>query len=135
MHARGRFRVPTWTAALLMLLGMPLWIPILVALDVVGKRRLRAAAASFACANCGRTLGVDAVTLSDKEWQEFVRTLIRENPGMRYRLVRTVHAICPGCGARYTFRESDRTFVVEHTPVPGHPPAPAQNARPGVAGG
>jgi hypothetical protein len=93
-------------------LTLPLWMVVAIALDVVERRRLRKAAGSFLCRHCGRALGKHAVTLADKAWSEHVRKIMRENPGVKYRMVRTVRAICPGCGTRYSFDESDRTFVV-----------------------
>ena len=48
-----------------------------------------------------------------------MRELMRAHPGVKFRLVRTLHAICPGCGTRYTFREHDRTFGVEPPWPPG----------------
>jgi len=44
-----------------------------------------------------------------------MRELQRKHPGVRFRIVWTVHAICPKCGTHYTYLESERTFVVETT--------------------
>ena len=126
MHALRRRRMPLWISALLivgMVLCMPLWIPVVVVVHAVRKYRLRKVANAFACVNCGQTLGAGAVALADKAWAQHVRALMRENPGVRFRLLRTLHGICPGCGTRYTFREHDRTFVIE--PL-DEPPATAQ---------
>lgn len=37
----------------------------------------------------------------------------RKLPHVRFRIVRTLHAICMHCGTRYTYRDAERTFVVE----------------------
>jgi predicted RNA-binding Zn-ribbon protein involved in translation (DUF1610 family) len=108
--------MPRWAITPLVIgvvLCMPLWIPAVLILDAVRKHRLRRAANAFACVACGRILGPGALARADKAWAEHVRELMRRNPGVRFRLVRTVHAICPDCGTHYTFREHERTFVRE----------------------
>jgi hypothetical protein len=125
---RRRRRIPIWLAAVPVLLCLPLLIPAAIVLEVVNKRRLRRVAASFSCQNCGRSLGAEGVALADQEWARQVRELMRQHPGVRFRLLRTVDAICGGCGARYTFSKSGRTFVMEQDPT-------TQPARLGGAGG
>jgi hypothetical protein len=42
---------------------------------------------------------------------------MRNNPGVKFRLVRAVHAICPSCGRTYKYVEKERTFVVQQRNV------------------
>jgi hypothetical protein len=113
---RRRLRLPTWLTVLLLLVCLPVIIPAFIVLEAVQKRRLRRAARSFTCLNCGKLLGANAVAVADAEWSRYVRELMRQHPGVKLRLVRTVDAICPGCGACYMFRESERTFVMGQNP-------------------
>jgi hypothetical protein len=73
------------------------------------RKRLEAAACAFECRCCGQVLGLESLRLADAAWREHCREL-RENH-RRIRRVRHLHAICPACGAHYTFVERERTFV------------------------
>ena len=90
---------------------LPLLIPAAVVVSIVNDRRVRNAAKAFACSNCGNALGTMAVKLADEAWTERMRTFWHNHPGVRYRTVRDLHAICPTCGTRYKFIESERTFM------------------------
>ena len=117
MQNRRRRRIAESVEITLLVFGfvlfMPLWIPASFVIQAIYYRRLRKAANSFACVRCGKVLGVEALAQADEAWSEHVRELMRLHPGVMFRLVRTVHAICPGCGTKYTFREHAHTFVVE----------------------
>jgi DNA-directed RNA polymerase subunit RPC12/RpoP len=91
----------------------PLWMPVGLALHGVYRRRLQKAAGTVGCLRCGRIVGVEALRLADKAWAEEMEDLKRRYPGARFRLERTLNATCPGCGTRYMYRESDRTFILE----------------------
>jgi transcription elongation factor Elf1 len=120
MLAERRRKMPKWAGVLLVIafvICIPLWIPALIVWNGVRKHRLRKAANAFTCVNCGATLGVDALARADREWGNQMRELMRQHPGVRFRILRTLHAICSGCGTRYTFHENERTFVVED-PLP-----------------
>jgi hypothetical protein len=117
----GRHRnIPKWAGTLLVIgfvLCLPLWIPAVIVWNAVRKHRLRKAARAFTCVNCSMTLGVDALARADQEWGNQMREMMRQHPGVKFRILRTLHAICSGCRTRYTFHEKERTFVVEeHCP-------------------
>src|SRR5215469_18965556 len=102
MYSRIRRRLPSWAMVALvvvLLIGMPLLIPVAVVSQAIYKFRMRQAAKSFACMNCNTILGLGALTLADQVWGEHIREVHR-NPGLRYRIVRTLHAICLNCGTR-----------------------------------
>jgi hypothetical protein len=75
------------------------------------RKRLEAAARAFACLSCGRILGFEAIQLGDAAWRAYLSELRDKYPSRRFRLVRHLHAVCPACGAHYTFVERERTFV------------------------
>jgi hypothetical protein len=102
-----------WTFGVV--LAMPILIPVAILSQIAYRTRLRKAAKSFACINCGRTLGIEALKRADDVCSEQMRELTQANPGVRFRIQRTLHAICLTCGTRYTFREKERTFVVEQS--------------------
>ncbi|HKX30599.1 MAG TPA: hypothetical protein VJ302_23120 [Blastocatellia bacterium] len=97
--------------AIVVVLFLPL---ILVAVSVwhgVYLRRLRAAANQFRCASCGQILGSRSIQLADEEWGRRMQEFMKLHPGVRLRMVRNLHAICPTCGKQYQFVEQIRTFV------------------------
>ena len=102
-----------WLLPLLVLLGL--------AVAAVEGLRLRKAARRFPCLRCGTILGSAAVKLADKEWRDYLRRLRREHPGVKFHLDRTLDAICPRCGTRYTFSDADRTFHLEAAPPAAQP--------------
>jgi hypothetical protein len=75
------------------------------------RKRLEAAAGTFACLSCSRILGLESLQRADAAWRAYFDKLHEENPGCRIRVQRYVHAICPACGACYTFLERERAFV------------------------
>ena len=82
---------------LFVLIGGPLTLCVMF----VHARRLRRAVRTFACVDCGQVLGLDSLELAGKEWS-------RHDPGIlvHYRgPERTLDAICPNCGTRYSFEE------------------------------
>jgi hypothetical protein len=121
VYMQSHRRMPAWAIPLLLVvivIGTPLWIPAIIIRQTVHKHRLRKAANSFACVRCGSILGVDALKRADTRWAEYLLELSRKHPGVKFRTVRTLHAICLNCGTRYTFCESERTFVVEEPGLP-----------------
>ena len=95
------------------LVFLPVLIPVAIVMAVVDNRRKRKVAATFRCLKCGRLLGTEALRIADAEFSKHMDELRRANPGVKYRVVRTGHAICAACGARYTFLDKERTFVLE----------------------
>jgi rubredoxin len=105
----------TTIGVLVLVVVLLLFLPVI--LPVVGvslrneRKRLEKAADDSRCPVCGTILGTSALRLADEEWSEYVRRLHREHPGTKFRLVRTLDAICPQCGQRFSFRKKERAFV------------------------
>jgi len=97
--------------AIALVVFLPVIFPVVALLDRAYLKRMRAAAGAFTCLSCGSILGLESIRLADGAWSEHLRGLEAKYPWTRFRLVRHVHAICPACGARYTFLERERTFV------------------------
>jgi hypothetical protein len=89
----------------------PTLIPAAIVLHALQNRRLWKAASTFACVRCGRALGRDALSRADKVWSEHVKDVTREQYAAKFRMIRTVHAVCPDCNSWYRFDEKGRTFV------------------------
>jgi ribosomal protein L34E len=126
MLFRARHGIPKWlllpvglVVVSALLLMVPLWIPVAMLWGARYRRRLRKAAESFRCSTCGSILGAAAVRRADEVWEAYVRELMRKNPDVRFRLVRTVHAICLSCGTPFKSVENDRTFEVQRRDL-GH---------------
>ena len=104
-------RVPTVVVAIMIVVALPVMIPIAMLSYVLETRRLRTAANRLPCPMCGRPLGTGAVALADSTWRAYVAELRRSSPGVRLRLVRLYHAICPACGQQLKFSDSTKTFL------------------------
>jgi hypothetical protein len=79
------------------------WVgmPLLFSMMIVDLRRLRKAVRTCPCVECGQLLGLESLALAAKESPEpdpdsFDRFCCRESE-------RTLDAICPTCGTRYSF--------------------------------
>ena len=84
-------------------LMLVVWIghPVLLCMMIVYVRRLRKAVRTFGCVHCGQSLGLDSLALAGKECS-------RRDPDSIdccRMLEHTLDAICPNCGARYSFEE------------------------------
>jgi hypothetical protein len=111
----------------LMMIGtivfLPVLIPVALVYTSVRGRRVRRAAETFGCVVCGMVLTSEAVRWADREDQKQMDELQRRYPGDLFRMIRTCHAICPGCGTRYEYLERERTFALEDLRSDGLPSA------------
>ena len=62
------------------------------------------------CPACAASLSEDSVRSADQLWERHVATLMRHSPGTRFRLVRSLAAVCGACGARLQFDKASRTL-------------------------
>jgi hypothetical protein len=76
----------------------------------IKNRQKQAAAAKFSCTECGIILGERGLQLADIQFQEYADRLHAENPDWRFRIVRSIQAICHNCGAEFTYLEQAQTF-------------------------
>ena len=84
---------------------------LVVVLVQADSRNLRRSARRFPCTRCQGILGDRAVSLADDLWMKHMRTLRERHPGMRFRIVRGLHAVCTKCGARFKFDRDLRAFL------------------------
>jgi hypothetical protein len=92
------------------MLALPLLTPFLIVDSFLAERRRKSIAEKSNCVTCGNKLGVKSLERGNEYWREYVRILRRSYPGARFRLVRTVWAICSHCGTAYSFRNNNRKF-------------------------
>jgi ribosomal protein L40E len=104
-------RVPTPLVVIATMIALPALIPLVVVQRSLYKRRFRVAAKSQACLSCGAVLGIEALHEADERWRARLAELHRNHPGVRFRLVRLIRAICVRCGASFTFRADTRTLA------------------------
>jgi hypothetical protein len=97
----------------------PLLIPFACLSYAVDQKRMYAAAERFRCIVCGVILGRASIERADDEWRKYFDELHRQNPGYRFRVERTVHAICTKCGKPYRFCEKTNGFIESQMPNPG----------------
>jgi len=96
-------------------IALILALPVLVLLAAAGHGlylyRLRAAANRAGCPACGHRLGTEALRQADQYWQGHLDELRRTYPGIRFRVVRLIHAICTECRSNLFFDEKAGTFT------------------------
>jgi len=103
---------------IVLILAIPVLAPIAMVLHDFDLRRLRAAAEKSACPACGRTLGVEALQLADELWLKHIVELRRTHPGVIFRLIRQVHAVCTHCQTNLCFCEDSKSFTKTETMEP-----------------
>jgi hypothetical protein len=104
-------KIPVALLVIGFVLLTPVWLPVALILHGIYLHRLRRSANRFRCVTCGVVLGRAALRLADDEWRKVMEERRRQHPGVRLRVVRTLHAICLCCGQRYRFVEREQTFV------------------------
>jgi predicted RNA-binding Zn-ribbon protein involved in translation (DUF1610 family) len=110
--------------AVLFILLSPVLIPIAGIAHQRDIKRMRELARTFICLNCGKVLGKEAIGLGDEAWSRHIDEVLKQcPPRTRLRVVRTVHAVCPHCGALYQYIDKARSFA----PSPMHPSAHSAN--------
>jgi hypothetical protein len=94
----------------------PVWVPIALLLHARDQKRMYLAAEGFRCIECGAVLGKASIERADDEWKRYMDELHRQNPGDRFRVVRTVHAICIECEKQYRFCKTTNRFIESQMP-------------------
>lgn len=124
---RRRRRNPHWlvtigiaSAFVALLVCMPLILPFVLLSVERDRRRLRRAANTFACLKCGNAIGAAGVKLADAAVAAEAAEFARLHPGIRRRTVRSLDAICPRCGARYSFNREALAFSPLDEPDDAH---------------
>lgn len=91
---------------------LPVIAPLVALTEWLARQRKRAVASRTACLRCGQVLGAAAVEKGDEVWAAEMRARSDAFPGVRFRprIVRSLHAVCTKCGARYRYDEEARAF-------------------------
>jgi hypothetical protein len=97
----GKSRIAMVLFGVLFFALLPLLFPIAIIQNWMRNRRLLQQVRHFVCVACGTRLGVEAIRLADERWRKVVADLHAKSPGMRFRLVRDIDAVCPCCGREY----------------------------------
>lgn len=109
-------RVPLLIVVACFFVALPVIVPIAVVSQLLHVRRLRAAAQKSRCPVCGGTLGAAALALADAAWRAYVIELHRLSPGVKLRLIRWYHAICPACGQQLRYDLPSKSFIPLKSP-------------------
>jgi hypothetical protein len=92
-------------------IASPVLIPIAAVLHARERRHMRAVVRETRCEGCGAILGDASLHRADAVWGEYVATLHRDQPGILFRLLRRLWAVCTVCGAEYDFDAARRAFL------------------------
>lgn len=92
-------------------IGVPL---ALVSIAILLHRRERsallAAVRVLPCPVCGGELSALALKAADDLWRRHFAVIVERNPGMKFRMIRRLDAVCQACGARLWFDQKARTL-------------------------
>ena len=77
-----------------LILLLPLILPVAFALHAIYLHRLRSAASRLVYTSCGQVLGRESLQLADTEWAKRMQEMRIKYPGIKFRVVRLVPAIC-----------------------------------------
>ncbi len=94
-----------------LIVSLPVAFPMAMIQHTRAERRRKRRVFQAPCARCGAVLGTAAIERADAEWSAYLDKLFRENPGIRFRLVRRVHAVCVACGQSHHYDETADAFV------------------------
>jgi hypothetical protein len=103
-------RLPLPLLVLMILIAFPVTIPIGIVSWMWDRRRMRAVAERTHCERCGATLGVAALQSAEAEWTKRVAALQDARPTMRFRMIRSLWAVCAVCGAEFNYDFHSRIF-------------------------
>ena len=101
----------TALAVVVVLVSMPVAIPVAFIQHGLTERRKRRRVETARCARCTAILGATALTRSDADWTAHWDKLHRENPGVKFRMVRPCQATCTACGFWHRYDEQADAFV------------------------
>jgi hypothetical protein len=91
---------------------LPVIIPAAALLHWRDVSRMKRKARETRCVSCGRVLGDEAIEQGEAAWRERMSELHwRPEWGIRRRVVRDIHAVCPNCSAAYEFIVKTGQFV------------------------
>ena len=94
---------------------LPVAFPVAMIQHVRAEERKKRRVASAPCVRCGAVLGAAALEKSDAEWSAYLEQLYRDHPGVKFRLVRGVHAVCLACDQQHRYDEASNEFVAADT--------------------
>jgi hypothetical protein len=107
---------------LIILIAFPVAIPIGIVSWIWDRRRMQAVAGRTHCERCGATLGVASLRRADTEWTKRIAALQAGRPTMRFRMIRSLWAICAACGTEFDYDFRSRIFRrVAGSDAPGDP--------------
>jgi hypothetical protein len=97
--------------AIILVVLLPVIIPFLAFTQWRDSKRLVALARNFVCLRCGKVVGEEAVGLGDAFWRDHMTALHEKSPAIRFRVVRTIHVVCPHCEAKYQLTDDRRMLA------------------------
>lgn len=98
--------------AILALMLMPVWGPLLARSMARDERRKRTLAETWPCGWCVAPLGEAALSRADALETAELQRISDELPGVRLRYERILHACCPRCGAAHKFNPKAQAFIL-----------------------
>ena len=103
-------RLPIPLLVLIIVILFPVAVPIAMVLWLWDRRRMQAVAERTPCEGCGTRLGAVSLRRADTEWARRVADLHSEQTIMRFRMIRSLWAVCAACGAEYDYDFRSRVF-------------------------
>lgn len=107
-------RLPIPLLVLMIVIAFPVALPIAIVSWLWDRRRMQAVAERTPCECCGTMLGAVSLHRADTEWEKRVAALQSARPIMRFRMIRSLWAICAACGVEYDYDFRIRIFRRVH---------------------
>ena len=94
----GRSNFAAIGISLFVLLSFPILLPCGIGLNIWNRRKLERAIAQCRCPKCGEKLSMESLALADSRWKSHINAIKAEHPGVRFRIARSLDAVCVRCG-------------------------------------
>lgn len=93
------------------ILSLPVVLPVMVVRNMIEGRYQRQIADRVACERCGKLLGKAAILESDRVVADEWKQMQAKYPRVKFRRIRTHHAICTGCGQEYIYSNHGKSYL------------------------
>ena len=92
-------------------ISLPVVLPVMVFRNMIDARYQKRIANGVSCERCGKLLGEAAILESSRVFVDEWKQLQAKHPGIKFRMIRTHHAICTECGQEYLYSNQGRTYL------------------------
>ena len=93
------------------IISLPVMLPVAMIQHTLAERRKKRRVLVAPCVRCGVVLGTAALERASAEWAAHMEKLFREHPGIHFRMVCELQAVCLACEQAHKYDEKADAFV------------------------